>query len=121
MALLQDSLPLGVQLREALAWIGARAGNVGNHEAEHACRMLAQSMGPTEVDVQVPVVQILCQACDFLREKGEHEAVAQVEKIIKFLKADRPSRLIVGSVDLSGGGNLPIHAQLERIAKLAKV
>lgn len=120
MSTLQEELSLGVPLREALAWIGARAKSSGNEQAEHACRMLAQSLGPTEVDVHVPVVHVLCQACDFLREKGELEAVVQLEKIIKFLKTESPSRLVIGTVDFSSGG-LPIHAQLERIAKLAKV
>ena len=95
MTVLDQRLTFNPSIREVLAWIGVTAQAGGFDEAGPLCARLASQFdeGRT-VDVEVPIVHILCQIADRMRTEDEPEAVAQVEAIVAILKRGEPRKII---------------------------
>lgn len=108
---LHRQLPLGIKLEEALGWIGTVARGDGKQEAAELAFKLGSNIGATEITVHVDAAHILCQACDELRSRGENEAVAELEKIIRAMK-DAP-RIVQGNLILHPGTPGEVEKQLD--------
>lgn len=119
MATIHRNLPLGLKLREVLAWIGSVAIADGRQDVAEKCRALVGQVGATEIDAMVPMLHLLCQACGYLRDHGEGEAAARVDEIVQLLKLNGGQRVIVGSIAFHAGSIAEVEAQAERIVQLA--
>lgn len=119
MATIHRELPLGMKLREVLAWIGSVALADGRSDVADRCRALVGDVGDTEIDAHVPMLHLLCQACGHLRDRGEVEASARVDEIVQLLKRDAGARVVLGSIAFHAGSLAEVEAQAERIVQLA--
>jgi hypothetical protein len=82
-------LPLGVNLHQSLAWLGAIAEQGGNGTAAQICRELLLALDPaTEVTVEIPLVDVLCHACDEFRRQGKPLTVEHLERLVQSIKTD---------------------------------
>jgi hypothetical protein len=114
--LIDRTLPLGVQLEHALAWIGAVAANdARGPEIAAVCRRLMQELGGVEVTVQVPVVAILCDACDELRRRGQ--AIDGIDELIRLLKGGQ-QRLVSGGLRFTAENVSRLDDKLEDLRKI---
>ena len=119
MATIHRELPLGMKLREVLAWIGSVALADGRPDVADRCRALVGDVGDTEIDAHVPMLHLLCQACGFLRDQGEVEAAGRVDEIVQMLKRDGGDRIVLGSIAFHAGSIAEVEQQAERIVRLA--
>jgi hypothetical protein len=116
--MIKTTVPLGVRLDQMLVWIGASNKRGTQADVVAAlCRKLISELGDAEITVQVPDDHILCQACDELRGRGKHEAVAMIEELVQALKG-RESRVIAGSMDFTAQNISHLDDQLELLRKV---
>lgn len=108
---LHKTLPLGIKLRDALAFVGTITKNP---DAAQLCHELIASLGDAEVTVQIPIVHVLCQSCDEFRAKSQPELVAIFERLIQVLKAGE-TQLITGTLRVSGQNPGELDRQLEKL------
>ena len=119
MPTIHRELPLGLKLREVLAWIGSVALADGRADVAEKCRALVRDVGDTEIDAQVPMLHLLCQACGYLRDHGEVEASGRVDEIVQLLKRESGARVVLGSIAFHAGSLAEVEQQAERIVQLA--
>lgn len=120
MSTLDAPIPLGVPLRDGISWVGTIASQSGTkegHQAAQLCRELAASWSDgADATVQIPIVHMLCQILEPLRQRGEVEAVAKVEKIVQLLKAGQP-RLIKASLGFNVANVNELDVKYETLRK----
>jgi len=108
---LHKTLPLGIKLRDALAFVGTITTKP---DAAQICHELIASLGDAEVTVQVPIVHVLCQSCDEFRTKAQPEIVSTFERLIQVLKAGE-IQLITGTLHIAGQNPGELDRQLEKL------
>jgi hypothetical protein len=114
--MLQHTLPLGLKLRDALAYIGTLALSNGKGDAAVLARELISNLNETEITIQVPVDHILCQMADELRRQGQTEALEKLEALIRELKGNQP-RVITGGFNLNAHSLAHLDDTLETLRK----
>lgn len=119
--MLHANLPLGVRLDLCFGWMQSLAQAMPDVEQRHAVMVLFQkltsALGETEITVQVPMVHILCQACDDLRLRGKSEEVRIIEELIKALKGEE-QRTVSGTLQLSAKNIAELDGRLEDLRKI---
>lgn len=117
MSALHKNLPLGLALREALAFVGALSMQDADHDAVAMCADLVRALDGKEVIAQVPVVHVLCQACDSLRAEGDPGGyVAKIEALVAHLKRGQ-NRVITGTVNLNAADPFELESRLVTLHK----
>lgn len=117
--MLHLTLPLGVKLDIALAWIAGLAQALPIDQREAAMvsiRQLISSLGETEITVNVPIDHVLCQTADSLRAMGKHEDVRVLEELVQTLKGQR-QRVVTGGFQFNAQSLADLDGTLERVRK----
>jgi hypothetical protein len=118
--MLEATLPLGVRLDQCFGWMAALAQAMPQEQRDQVRRIFQKLIAITEgaeITVNVPVVHILCQACDALRAQNKHAEVAIIEELIKAIKGEQ-QRVIVGHINLHAGSAANLDDQLERVRSI---
>lgn len=116
-----SNVPLGLKIQEVLGWIGLVAQSektAASHKAAVLCADIGMKIDPEEtVTIQIPIVHILCQLCDYFRSVHDSERVKKVEEVVKLLKGQE-ERIIQGTISLNPTSINQLDDQLEHLRKI---
>ncbi len=109
---------LSFSLQLALYMLGEEAGRLGYQSQKDACGALAAKIGDVKVALEIPAAQIFAKGCDEMHKRGDTEAVAELEALIKLLKGGQ-HRKVVGTFQYTPQTISQVDESLEAIRKNA--
>jgi len=116
---IHKTLKLDVNLLDSIAWIGTVALQSGKANAAEVCREIGGRLKENDtVTLRVPIVLVLCAACDHYRAKSDAAMVELLEDLIKLLK-DKPQE-IRGTFTFSPKTAADLEVGIEKLRTIFK-
>lgn len=111
-----------IPLQHALYMLGeeAVATTPGSHaqEVQGECRKLAEEFGNTKVRVSIPAADLFAYAVEGMRQRGDTDAVAALERLIALIKSG-DKRKVVGTMTLGVRDERELDAALGKLRERA--